>query len=138
MKNRKKYGLDYLREQKGYLLYLLIYIFLLFVWWLCDLPWQPMAYLFLLLTVFASIQLLYGLRGYIRRRKLLEMYTRQAERVSLRRKRKKRALRETGMDWLRLGMRNMSGRKIKTRKKKNRVENIILFGPIRSKRLSPL
>ncbi len=25
--------------------------FLLFVWWLCDLPWQPMAYLFLLLTV---------------------------------------------------------------------------------------
>ena len=78
MKNRKKYGLDYLREQKGYLLYLLIYIFLLFVWWLCDLPWQPMAYLFLLLTVFASIQLLYGLRGYIRRRKLLEMYTRQA------------------------------------------------------------
>lgn len=78
MKNRKKYGLDYLREQKGYLLYLLIYVFLLFVWWLCDLPWQPMAYLFLLLTVFASIQLLYGLRGYIRRRKLLEMYTRQA------------------------------------------------------------
>ena len=43
MKNRKKYGLDYLREQKGYLLYLLIYVFLLFVWWLCDLPWQPMA-----------------------------------------------------------------------------------------------
>lgn len=78
MKNSKKYGLDYLREQKGYLLYLLIYVFLLFVWWLCDLPWQPMAYLFLLLTVFASIQLLYGLRGYIRRRELLAMYTRQA------------------------------------------------------------
>lgn len=78
MKNSKKYGLDYLREQKGYLLYLLIYVFLLFVWWLCDLPWQPMAYLFLLLTVFASIQLLYGLQGYIRRRELLEMYTRQA------------------------------------------------------------
>ena len=43
MKNSKKYGLDYLREQKGYLLYLLIYVFLLFVWWLCDLLWQPMA-----------------------------------------------------------------------------------------------
>lgn len=130
--------MDYLREQKGYLLYLLIYVFLLFVWWLCDLPWQPMAYLFLLLTVFASIQLLYGLRGYIRRRELLEMYTRQAAEGVFAAEEEKRALRETGMDWLRPGMRNMSGRKSKTRKKKNRAVNIIPFGPIRSKRPSPL
>lgn len=78
MIEEKKYGREYLRECKGLLFYLFVYLFLLFVWWLYGLPWQPVVYLFLLLTVFAVLQLMYGFWKYRNRRKLLELYRKQA------------------------------------------------------------
>ena len=78
MGKERKYGREYLRERKGLLFYLFVYLFLLFVWWLYGLPWQPMAYLFLLLTVLAVLQLMYSFRKYRNRRRLLELYRKQA------------------------------------------------------------
>lgn len=46
---------DYIRERVSFMLYLLPTVCLLFIWWLCDLPWQPAVYLLLVLAVLSSV-----------------------------------------------------------------------------------
>lgn len=61
------------------MLYLLPTVCLLFIWWLCDLPWQPAAYLLLVLAVLSSVLIFSDYRKYAKKRRLLELYASQAE-----------------------------------------------------------
>ena len=70
---------DYIRERVSFMLYLLPTVCLLFIWWLCDLPWQPAVYLLLVLAVLSSVLIFSDYSKYVKKRRLLELYASQAE-----------------------------------------------------------
>ena len=73
------YFSDYVSERINVVLYLLPTVCLLFIWWLCDLPWQPAVYLLLILAVLAFLLIFSDYRKYAKKRRLLEMYAIQME-----------------------------------------------------------
>lgn len=58
---------DYIRERVSFMLYLLPTVCLLFIWWLCDLPWQPAIYLLLVLAVLSSVLIFSDYRKYVKK-----------------------------------------------------------------------
>ena len=70
---------DYIREQVSFMLYLLPTVCLLFIWWLCDLPWQPAVYLLLVLAVLSSVLIYSDYSKYVKKRRMMELYASQAE-----------------------------------------------------------
>lgn len=70
---------DYIRERVNCALYLLPAVCLLFIWWLCDLPWQPAVYLLLVMAALSFVLIFSDYRKYKEKRRLLELYAAQAE-----------------------------------------------------------
>lgn len=73
------YFSGYIRERISFGLYLLPIVCLLFIWWLCDLPWRPAAYLLLVLTVLSVVLIFFDYRKYVKKHGLLKLYAAQAE-----------------------------------------------------------
>lgn len=122
---------DYIRERVSFMLYLLPTVCLLFIWWLCDLPWQPAVYLLLVLAVLSSVLIFSDYSKYVKKRRLLELYASQAEAGIFSRKRKAAAWKGRGRSWPGAGSKNMN-RKRKTAGRKGReAANTIRSGPIR-------
>lgn len=122
---------DYIREQVSFMLYLLPTVCLLFIWWLCDLPWQPAVYLLLVLAVLSSVLIYSDYSKYVKKRRLLELYASQAEAGIFFPEEESRGLEGAWAQLARAGSKNMN-RKRKTAGRKGReAANTIRSGPIR-------
>ena len=122
---------DYIRERVSFMLYLLPTVCLLFIWWLCDLPWQPAVYLLLVLAVLSSVLIFSDYRKYVKKRRLLELYASQAEAGIFSPEEEAAAWKGRGRSWPGAGSKNMN-RKRKTAGRKGReAANTIRSGPIR-------